>query len=67
MCVLRASVTRVIPGQTHEPIEFILGRYLPLDNGNLHPKVGPLTPREELWGPKFWVLWEVWANFEQSR
>ena len=34
----------MIPGQTRKPIEFIFGRYLPLDNSKPHPKGGPPPP-----------------------
>ena len=50
MCVRRSlrsfvrySVTRVIPGRTREPMEFIFGRYLHLDNSNPNLK-GTLFP-----------------------
>ena len=33
----------VIPGQTHEPNEFIFGRYLPMENSNPHSKGASAT------------------------
>ena len=58
LCVC-ASVTIVYCGEMREPIEFIFGTYLPLDNSNPHSKEGPPPPLEgELWAPKFWVQWE---------
>ena len=55
---VRPTVTRVICGETGEHIEFIFVRYLPLDNSNPHPKVGPIFPQRGLWASTFWVLWE---------
>ena len=40
-------------------MEFIFGRYLPLDNSNHHPNGDPPPPPRGGYGaPKFWVIWE---------
>ena len=52
------SVIRADFGETREPIEFILGRYLRWSTATPTPKGYPSSTRGGVMGPKFWVLWE---------
>ena len=53
------------PGQTREPMEFIFGIYLSMENSNPHPKRDASSPLRELLPRNFWVLWkgirQLWA------